>query len=72
MSKKNEPIEKFRFGSIEVAVWENQQKNGKSRSISIQKSYRDKNNDWQTTNSFFENEIEILISLINKAQKFLG
>jgi hypothetical protein len=67
---KNQPKEKFRIGNIEVAVWENVQKDSPSLSISIQKSYRDQNGDFKTTNCYFKNEIEVLVSLIKQAQKY--
>ena len=59
----NKP-EHVRVGGIEVAIWDND-KMGKT--VTIQRSYKDKNNEWQKTASFRTNDIPKAILALQKA-----
>lgn len=53
----NFPEKKFRAGAVSATVWNNkgQKPNGEEseyKTISIERSYTDKNGKWQSTNSF--------------------
>lgn len=66
------PTKKFRAGAIEVAVWENEittedGKTFKKQSVSMQRSYKDKNDEWQKTTNMNANDLPKLISLLQKA-----
>ena len=61
------PESKFNAGSIQVAVWDNESKEGnKFQSISIQKRYK-VGEEWKTTNSLNVNEIPKAILALQKA-----
>ncbi|MBB5353853.1 hypothetical protein HNR46_004117 [Haloferula luteola] len=53
------PVDTGRFGSIRVAVWENQSQDGRTyHSLDLERSYRDKDGAWQSQNlSLRANEI---------------
>ena len=60
--RQNHPEKKFRAGGISATVWKNPSKRkdgsvGAFRTISLERSYKDKNNAWQTTNSFRINDL---------------
>ena len=66
----NQPIFKDRINRTEIAIW----KNEKGYSISLQKSYKRKDNDeWTRMKiSFFPDEIDSVIAVLTKAKEFLG
>jgi len=65
------PIAKFRAGSVSAALFENDiPVNGTTKTIlkaSIQRRYKDKNGDWQSSTSFSRNEIPLAIYCLQKA-----
>ena len=60
-----QPIAKFRAGQVSCALWENSiEVNGEARTIlkaSIQRRYKDKDGNWQSSTSFSRNEIPLAI-----------
>lgn len=70
--KGNKPLEKFRSGSIEVAVWENTSKDGnKWYSISHKRGYKDADGNWKDSFNYNENDIPVLSLLLDKAYEFV-
>ena len=65
------PIEKFKAGQVSAAIWENKvMMNGRETVMlkaSIQRRYKDKNNEWRSTTSFGRNEIPLAIHCLQKA-----
>jgi len=65
------PVKKYSFGSVQVAVFENEVGKGKdkfvSQSVSINKSYKDKDGKWQQSGSFKFSEIPLLIMALQQA-----
>ena len=65
------PIAKFRAGSVSCALFENDiPVNGTTKTIlkaSIQRRYKDKNGDWQSSTSFSRNEVPLAIYCLEKA-----
>lgn len=69
---ENAPVKKFRAGAIEVNVWKNEIKNEKGDSydkfsVSMQRSYKDKNDEWQKTGNMNTNDLPKLIVLLQQA-----
>jgi len=63
------PSKTFNVKGINVAIWEGD----RGRSISIKKSYKDKNTGaYKEAKTYFENELSTLISLLNEARDYLG
>lgn len=57
MSEENKPIHKIRAGGVVATVWENERENKDgnkytSKSVTIERSFKDQEDNWQTTNSF--------------------
>ena len=75
--QKTQPVKKFRAGGgISAAVWERQeiQEDGTLRirySVSIQKRYRDKEGNWQDSDSYFANDLPKLQLVAGKAYEFV-
>ena len=75
MGKKH-PEQKFRAGSISATVWLNQgtDNEGKQttyRTVSFERSYLDREGNWQTTNSLRVADIPKAILVLNKAYEYL-
>jgi len=73
--EKNLPEIKFRAGAITATVWQNQgQKDGEPTqysTISIERSYKDKNDAWQSTNSLRINDLPRAELVLKKAYEYL-
>lgn len=70
------PEQKFRDKELIVDVWNNTgtRADGTTFSfntLSIQRSYKDKNEDWKNTNSLRPNDIPRIITLLQEAQTYL-
>jgi len=73
----NQPEKKFSTGAIQATVWKN---NGTSkqdgspvefRTISLQRSYTDKEGKWQSTNSMRVNDLPKAALVLGKAYEYL-
>ncbi|MBT4651463.1 hypothetical protein HOC13_02970 [Candidatus Woesearchaeota archaeon] len=68
----NLPEKKFRAGSISATVWLNKSQEGKEyRTISIDRNYKDKNDEWQSTNSLRVNDLPKARVVLQKAYEYL-
>ena len=71
----NQPVARFKHGSITASIFENEvKKNGNSFTVSkvvLQKSFLDKNQHWQTTSSLDTNDVPKAIMALTKAYDFV-
>ncbi|MBN1940797.1 MAG: hypothetical protein JW772_01290 [Candidatus Diapherotrites archaeon] len=66
------PIKKFKAGGIQVAVWENQGKEGNVfNSVSLDKRYKD-GEEWKSSSSFKLNDLPKAILALQKAYEYLA
>ncbi len=75
-STKNVPEKRFSTGAISVTIWKNttKGKDGKDieyKTISLQRSYKDKNDEWQHTGSLRVNDLPKASLVLNKAYEYL-
>ncbi len=65
------PVAKFRAGQVASAVWENEvEVSGRTVKIlkaTVQRRYKDKEGNWQSSGSFSRNEIPLAIYCLQKA-----
>ncbi len=47
-----QPVQKFREGAVQVAVWQNESRNGDFYSLTFQRSYTDAEGAWHNATSF--------------------
>lgn len=69
------PIKKFSTGSVIVSVWENSSKTGEERNfytVSIDRRYKDNNDEWKSSNSFNVNDLPKAILALQEAYKYLA
>ena len=74
--KQLTPEKKFKAGSVSATIWKNvgTGRNGESSdyfSISIDRSYQDKNKKWQNTNSLRVNDLPKARLVLSKAYEYL-
>ena len=69
MAKK--PEFSIRVGGIQVSVWGNETDKGTMYSITMNKSYMDKDKQWQTTQNFKPNDLALLKIGMDKAMEFI-
>jgi len=72
----NLPEKKFRAGAVSSTVWLNKgtTKEGKEteyRTISVERSYTDKEGNWQSTNSFRTSDLPRASLVLQKAYEFI-
>ena len=69
--EKTMPEHKIRFGSVKATIWKNIIKSGKQEievlNTSIEKSYKDSDDNWKTTNSYNVNDLPKLIAAATEA-----
>ena len=71
----NQPVAKFKHGSVEAAIFENEiKKDGKTftiRKVVVQRNYLDRNDRWQSTSSLDINDVPKAVLVLSKAYEFL-
>ena len=65
------PMAKFKAGQVSSALWENEiEVKGKTVTIlkaTVQRRYKDKENNWQSSGSFSRNEIPLAVYCLQQA-----
>ncbi len=61
----NQPADRVKAGGIEVTIWDNGKIFGKT--VTIQRNYKDKQEQWQKTNSLKVNDIHKAVLALQKA-----
>lgn len=73
---KNLPEKKFRAGAIAATVWSNETvRDGKKisyKTISFERSYKDKDDTWKQTNSLRTTDIPKAVLVLSKAYEYLA
>jgi len=65
--KGSPPVYTERAGLVKADVWENTSSEGKTfKTVSVQRSYKDKEDKWQTTTSFRVNDLPRLQLVLAK------
>ena len=73
---KNQPEKRFSTGAINATVWKNVGVSQKGeptefRTISIQRRYKDKNDEWQSTTSLRVNDLPKATLVLQKAYEYI-
>ncbi|MEK6867916.1 MAG: hypothetical protein AABX98_03780 [Nanoarchaeota archaeon] len=77
METKKGPVKKFRAGAVSATVWNNPGKEfdgkeaGTYNTVSLERSYKDKDGAWKTTSSLRLNDLPKVAVVVNKAYEFL-
>jgi hypothetical protein len=73
-TEKDAPVFKARLGRISVSVWENhgEQAGGETtvfHTVKIERSYRDKEEKWQSTPVLTGTDVSLAIALLQKVEQ---
>jgi len=68
----NKPVKQFRIGLISAAVWRREAGGNTFHSVTIDRSYKDEDGNWQRTNSYDVGDLFIVKLLAEKAAQFLA
>jgi hypothetical protein len=73
-SGANLPLKKFRIGPVAATVWNNHTKDGEGeyKTVSFERSYKDKEGAWKTTSSLRFNDLPKAALVLQKAYEFLA
>ena len=75
-TKGNSPEKKFRAGAIVATRWKNNvEKEGKTfefKTVSLERNYKDKNDEWQSTSNLRLNDVPKAVLVLNKAYEYLA
>ena len=70
-----QPIQKYRAGGIQAAIWNNEvEVNGEKidvKSITLQRTYKDKSGEWKTTTSLKATDLPKALVVLGKAYEFV-
>lgn len=73
---RKQPEHKFKAGSVSATIWVNQgqDKDGKQvsfKTVNFERSYIDKNGNWQSTGALRVSDLPKAILVLNKAYEYL-
>ena len=72
MNNSKKPVQQFKVGGIQVAIWQNESKEGQEfSSISMDKRYK-VGEEWRSTTSLKANDLPKAILALQKAYEFLS
>lgn len=66
----SKPIETFRRGSIEAAIWRNEGENGVSYNVTLKRTYRD-GDDVKSSTSFGQYDLLKVARVADMAENFI-
>lgn len=74
---KNTPEKKFRASPITATIWTNEVKSKEGelrlfRTISLERSYKDKDDNWKSTTSLRVNDLPKAVLVLNKAYEYIS
>ena len=62
-----EPIDRKSDAGVTAAIWENDGKHGKFHNVTVSRSYKDSNGNYQNTNSFRKQDLPVLMEVLREA-----
>ena len=69
---KKKPVHEVRMGRIKAVVWENKNGDGVVRhNVQLRRIYKDEKGDWQASDSFGRDDLQLLGKVADKAQDWI-
>ncbi len=73
----NTPEKKYSAGAMQASIWVNEAKNKEGqeiefRTVTVQRSYKDKSDEWQHTNTLRVADIPKAMLVLGKAYEYLA
>ncbi len=70
-AKATPPVHSIRFGPLKAAIWENQTQHGPMHNVTVSRSYRDDQGEWQESSSFGEGDLLPLAKALDAAHSWI-
>jgi hypothetical protein len=70
MAENNKPVKKFRVGGVAATVWQNTFDKIVTKSVTLDRSYKDDKGEWKSTGSLHANDIPKAVLALQKAYDF--
>lgn len=70
-SENNKPAAEFRINGLKAVVWENETKNGSMYNTTLVRVYKDKDDEWQETNSLSRDDLLAARKVLDEAHSFI-
>lgn len=67
MVENNKPLKIYKAGAISLSLWENETKDGNFKSFTLSRAYKDKDDNWQHTQSLKVADLPKLKVLLDQA-----
>lgn len=71
MTEKPKPIHTIRLSSIQAAIWSNPGQHGPFYNVTIDRRFRDANEQWQSSSSFGRDDLLIVAKLADAAHTYI-
>jgi len=70
-AKANPPVHTVRYGAVKAVVWENQTQHGTMHNVTVSRSYRDEQGEWQESSSFGGDDLLPLAKALDAAHSWI-
>lgn len=70
--EKTLPEKKYRAGAIQATIWNNKTKEFEYRTVSLERSYKDKTGTWKSTGVLRVNDLPKAQLVLAKAYEYLA
>jgi hypothetical protein len=68
-----QPVQRFRIGLVEAAVWQNTADNNRVfYNVTLQRSFQDREGEWKTTGSFSHTDLLNVARLAERAESWIS
>ncbi len=72
VENKNQPLKVFKAGPVRATIWENiTEQDSSFNTISLNRSYKDKEGNWQNSGTLRINDLPKAAIVLNKAYDYL-
>ena len=70
--KKQAPVKKYRAGGVSASIWKNKGEERDFLNVSFEKSYKDKDGNWQTSTSYNNADLANLCLVTDEARRYIA
>ena len=71
MATKHKPIHQIRIGKVRASIWEQSSGKGPFLTVTLSRSYKDKQAQWHNGHSYLGHDLEALIDCALEAKEWM-
>lgn len=65
------PVHEVRIGHVKAAIWKNDGEHGVRYGVTVCRVYKDRQEKWQTTDSFGRDDLLVLAKVLDRAHTWI-